>query len=160
MRHRPTESVTNYHQLQRFIPPQKKIFWIRMENSDWSAQLSDQFESWLIPRAAILRVIISAITASRVRSSLVSSPICLPKLSIMWPILLVNIYMLLVIWSAYLRACWPSLQQIIDSSPVGKEAYPLKITLVFALAFAVASKRKFSPSTGANVGRRFENKTR
>lgn len=55
-----------------------------------------------------------------------------------------------------LRACWPSLQQIIDSRPVGKEAYPLKITLVFALAFAVASKRKFSPSTRANVGRRFE----
>jgi hypothetical protein len=54
-------------------------------------------------------------------------------------------YIALAISSANMRASWPLLQYNTSSRPVGKDAYPLKITPVFALAFAVAPNKNASP---------------
>ena len=108
----------------------------------------------------MLRVIISIMTASRVRSSLVSSPICIPKLCMMCPMLFVFMYIALAISSANMRASWPFLQYNTSSRPVGKEAYPLKTTLVFSLAFAAAPNKNTSPLKVEKLFKKLRKKTR
>ena len=94
--------------------------------------------------AVMMDMMTRSMAASRVRSSLVSSPICIPKLCMMCPMLFVFMYIVFAISSANMRASWPLLQYNTSSRPVGKEAYPLMITPVFALAFAVSPNKNQS----------------